>query len=221
MIIIQSLLVNGLRHRPRLFQKENFFCTFIKKIFLILIVCFFAQLCLQVQAYNNFNEDVPTFKLNVSQEQFLPPAMYGTWSIVATVLKSDAPPGAYAPYSNELWTLTRENNEIMLKNIVSNAAAKINVDKVEGNTATFHHIANAKHMRMKIIETPTVTVNLDSLKGMSRQEVIFYDKKGKPRFTYHLEMKIEGSRLADSRVTFKNPFENPPRFEIAPLQFQD
>lgn len=166
-------------------------------------------------------EDLPTFQLHASQSQYLPPAMYGTWSIHATVLKSNAPPWLHAPAATELWTLAKEGDEITLKNIVTNASASIQVDKVEGDTATFHHVANAPTRRIQVVETPTVTVDGDHLSGINRQSVILFDRKGNISATYDLEIRIEGTRLAGAKVTFGNSEEPPLEFEVAPIQFQD
>lgn len=166
-------------------------------------------------------DDAPTFQLNLVQQQFLPPAMYGTWNIKATVLKSDAPPWQYLPEASEIWTLGREQDVVTLHNVITNATATVAVDKAEGNTATFHHEASDARQRIKIRETPTITVNGNQLSGINRQQITFY-RKGQPRATYYLEIQVEGTRLAGATAAFRHPEEMPdPVLEIAPLQFED
>lgn len=166
-------------------------------------------------------DNAPTFKLNVIQSHYLPPAMYGTWSITTTVLRSTAPPGSYMPLGSEIWSLGQEQGDVILKNLATHAVTSVHVDQISGNTATFHHTADSPSQNLKILETPTITVTGNTLTGINRQEVTFYRNK-KPVATYVLEIQVEGSRLAGAQVLFENPAgEHSPQFEVAPLHFKD
>jgi hypothetical protein len=162
----------------------------------------------------------PTFQLNATETRYLPPAMYGTWSITATVLHTTAPRWLYAPASSELWTLGREGGFVTLKNLVTKAIATVQVDHAEGDTAIFHHIAHVPSRKLRVIETPTITVKGDRLTGINRQVVIF-ERKNKPPVSYIMEISLTGSRLSGAPVTFGNLGMPPPSFEIEPLRVQD
>jgi hypothetical protein len=168
-----------------------------------------------------------TFKLNASESKFLPPAMYGTWSIEATVISSTAPNGLYMPRTHEIWALDRDDAVITLKNMSNNASATIEVDQVSGNTATFHHEASGQsgyymmQQKIKIRETPTLTVDGDRMSGTNNQLVKLYNHRGQLTATYTAVIQVEGTRLAGAKVTFGNVYEPKPEFEVAPLQFRD
>ncbi len=161
-----------------------------------------------------------TFKLNATKTLNLPPAMYGLWSIMARVVKSTAPIGIYSPDASEIWDLYKENDQIYLKNVVTNAIANIHVDQVQGDTATFHHSASTDDERMTVIETPTITVLGNKLNGINRQEIRLF-RRGKLMAVYHLEVQLQGSRLAGSKVLFKDPDFITPDFEVEPLRFEN
>jgi hypothetical protein len=190
------------------------------------IISVFGLLCMLVPVWSQEVQDLPqpempTFKLNVIRDQYLPPAMYGTWSITATVLRSDAPTWLHSPGSHEIWSLAKINDEIILKNEANNAVTSIEVDRVEGNTATFHHEAKVPSRKIRIIETPTVTVDGDYLSGINRQNIIVQDRQGKVMQTYHLEIRLEGTRLTGANVVFKDTETIRPKFEVAPMQFEE
>ena len=146
--------------------------------------------------------------------------MYGTWSIRATVINTDAPPGYYTLRSDEVWTLEKENKDVTLRNVVTAAVTSVNVDNVEGNTATFHHEASARAERMKVMEVPTITVSGDTITGINRQLVTLYNGNGSVSQVFHLDIHIDGTRLAGAKVLFHDPDDTPKSFEVAPLEYK-
>ena len=158
---------------------------------------------------------VTTLKGQISETLFLPQAMYGTWSIRATVVQSDAPLGEFQSVTNEIWTLARENDKVTIENIVTNAKASIHVEKVEDNIATFHHESESSDGSFAIYETPTVAVRKDSLIGSNDQVYVFY-RNGREVERYHLKVNITGSRLAKQTRKFGPELE--PNIEVEPLQ---
>ncbi len=200
----------------RYFSYKNGFVRSIFAFFL-LYATFFPVMA---QEEGAIDFDTPTFKLNVVEKRFLPPAMYGTWDIEATVLKSTAPPWLYMPSSSEVWTLQRDNGQVTLTNVVTNATASIEVDKVENDTATFHHVANVPDRNMKILEAPTLTVKGNHLDGVNRQQLSIIED-GKIRAVYHIDVQIKGTRLTGAQLKFRDPEDMPGTFEVAPLQFED
>ncbi len=166
-------------------------------------------------------DDGPVFKINVSTTRFLPPAMYGTWNITTMVLKSTAPAWLYTPAGSEIWALGKDNNEVTLTNMITNAVATINVDNVMGDTATFHHLASDASHQFSVLEVPTITVHGDQLTGINHQKLMLY-RHGKLEKTYYLDIQLVGNRLTGAKVTFGNP-DAPTHhdFEVAPVQFED
>jgi len=185
-----------------------------KKLFILGI---FATAFLSLSLAHAAN-DPPVIKVEVNESKYLPPEMYGTWSIKATILSTDAPADMYSPEGTELWTLGEDHGVVFIKNIITNAQASITVDQVEGNTATFHHLAQIPSREMKIMEIPTVTVEGDKLSGINQQRVVFF-RRGKKIADYSLKIKVEGTRLAGGQVTFGAP-QAEPDIEIAPIEVQ-
>ena len=156
----------------------------------------------------------PNLKGQINEVLFLPPEMYGTWSIRAVVVQSDAPINEFQPVSQEIWTLERSGNDVTIENVVTNAKASVHVDKVQDNIATFHHDSAASDGSMSISETPTVAVRKDSLIGSNDQVYVFY-QGGREVRRYHLKVNVTGTRLA--KQTQQIAPEVKPNFEILPL----
>jgi len=187
--------------------------------FVVLIFAILALFCTQSPV--GAQEAGRVLKATISQSQNLPPAMYGTWSIQATVTATTAPPWLFTPSTSEVWTLVKDNGVVVLKNVSTQASASIHVDKVQGNTATFHHEARIPSRRMRIIETPTVTVSSNSLTGVNRQTLFFY-RDDKLAETYTLDIQIQGTRLSGAAVQFGDADDRPaPKFQVEPMRFQN
>lgn len=195
----------------------------LKYLFIGLAMTAMLALSVRIKAQEPVWEEMntPTFKLNASKIEHLPPAMYGTWGINARLIRTTAPPGMIAPETYEMWTLDKTADAVTLKNIVSNATTSIHIDKVEGNTATFHHTATSASKKFKLVEVPTVTVEGDRLSGVNRQKVFFYDPQGRVKRSYEADIAVEGTRLSGPKFTFRDPVEHPPDFEVAPIQFEN
>lgn len=157
----------------------------------------------------------PNLKGQINEVLFLPPEMYGTWSIRAVVVQSDAPINEFQPVSQEIWTLERSGNNVTIENVVTNAKASVHVDKVQDNIATFHHDSTASDGSMSISETPTVAVRKDALIGSNDQVYVFY-RGGREVNRYHLKVNVTGTRLA--KQTRQIAPEVKPNFEILPMQ---
>ena len=177
---------------------------------------------IQMPAWDNSQEPSvsspqdETYQAGVSVTKFLPPEMYGVWSIQAHVLETDNP--ALAAVSTEIWALARDRNTVTIQNVVNQAQATIHVDKVQGNTATFHRAYKSPDERFEIIETPTVTVDGNFLTGQNIQ-VYRYFRNGKITLEHHVKAEIHGTRLANQSYRFKQP-QTPPDFDVPDIKIQ-
>lgn len=155
-------------------------------------------------------------KLSVTESYVLPPEMYGQWSVVATLVKTNLP-GRYQQRVYDIWQLQEAGNQVSLSNPNTGAYATITVDQVQGNTATFHHRVVMKAGRKFLVERPTVTVVGDTLRGTTTHTYIHTSRNGQVEKVYHALFKIDAARLSQARAEFANP--NPaPDFQIEDIQ---
>jgi hypothetical protein len=161
--------------------------------------------------------DKSVFQLGVSTTQYLPPPMYGTWQVRATLVSSSNP-AYFPPSSQDIWTLAQEGQTVTLSNPSTGAFATIAVNEVDGNRATFTHRADAGRNHT-IEENPSVTVDKDQLFGQTRNRLII-KRKGQVVQAYTAVYKISAVRIGGSRVQFGQPAlpTDYPEFDIAPIQ---
>lgn len=143
-------------------------------------------------------------KLSVTESFVLPPDMYGQWSVVATLVKTNLP-GQQKRRVYDIWQLSEAGNQVSLSNPNTGAFATITVDDVEGNTASFHHRVVMKPGRQFLVERPTVTVVGDRMRGTTTHTYVHTSRNGQVERVYHALFKIEAARLAQNRVEFANP----------------
>ncbi len=147
---------------------------------------------------------------SVSKTLYLPPAMYGQWTVTGIVKETNI--SDLVPVANDLWVLQRQGDEVTITNPVNGASASIQVDAVEGNTATFHRSGqSAKAIRS---ETVTLTVNGDTLYGrnMRKEEII---RKGQVVKVNYALFELQGTRIGGARAVFRpQSVEDGPDIEI-------
>jgi hypothetical protein len=136
--------------------------------------------------------------VTVSKTLYLPPAMYGQWSVTGIVKETNIT--GLVPVANDLWVLQRQGDEVTITNPVNGASASIQVDAVEGNTATFHRSGQSN--RINRSETVTLTVNGDTLFGrnMRREEII---RKGQVVKVNYALFELQGTRIGGARTVFR------------------
>jgi hypothetical protein len=142
---------------------------------------------------------IQPLEATISTTNFLPPAMYGQWSVVATLMESNTP-NFFTPQVTEIWVLEQSGNSVTISNPANGASATINIDKVKGNTATFHRMQYSRPER-RILESPTVTVDGDLMVGttLNALEVV---KNGKVVQGYYSKYSLKAERLGGARVKF-------------------
>jgi hypothetical protein len=158
------------------------------------------------------------FQLGVSTTQHLPPPMYGTWQVTATLVQTNNPQ-MFPPQSQDIWTLAQDGQMVTLSNPSTGASATVNVENVTGPTATFRHVVQAGRHR-QFQEMPTITVNGDTLTGVTRNQIVVSNKAPQPPTLYQAQYALSAHRIGGARVEFTPMLERtPPReFVIEPLQ---
>jgi hypothetical protein len=152
------------------------------------------------------------FVLGISTTQTLPNAMYGQWSMTATLLDASAP-DYFVPLIHDIWHLDQQGQHVVISNPVTGASAAITVDQVEGATASFHHVVS-DNPKQQFSEHPTVKVTANSLSGTTHTQVLWLNKGQVTKrlsATYHLE----GQRIGGPSVRFgQERSQESPLFEI-------
>lgn len=136
--------------------------------------------------------------------------MYGYWSVTGTLLESNAPT-AFKKVMHNIWVLEQVNDVVVISNPLSGASASLNVEKVEGQTATFHHTVVSKTGRV-FFEMPTVTVDGDLLYGVTVNE-FRYLNNGKVGQPYYAKYRLEARRIGGEKIRFQQERAEP-QFEI-------
>lgn len=155
--------------------------------------------------------------ITISKTLYLPPAMYGQWSVVGNLLEANA--DFFNPTVNDIWVLQREGDQVVVENPANGAKAAINVDRVDGATAVFHRTVPAGRNKI-YLENPTITVTGDNLVGHSVNRVR-YMKDGKVTREYYAVYRLQAQRISGARVQFRpESTAGGPDIEIEDVQRQ-
>jgi hypothetical protein len=149
-----------------------------------------------VKADSPVKADKP-FQLSVSESRFLPPDMYGQWSVRATLIRTNMPVEDISEVVYDIWLLENVGDTVSISNPATGAQASISVDEVNGNTAKFHR--KVVSPGRVFIEQPTVTVDGDVMLGRTVHRYIRIKNSGKT-LTWFAEFDIRAERLHDGRV---------------------
>lgn len=155
------------------------------------------------------------FKLRATESYTLPKDMYGQWTVIATLMKTNMPQNI-SQRVYDVWELNQSSDKVSLSNPNTGAFATITVDQVEGNTATFHHRVVMKPGRQYLVERPTVSVNGNQMAGTTTHTYVLTDRNGQVKKVYTALFKINAQRLGKSRVAFGQM--NSPDLEIEDIQ---
>lgn len=153
---------------------------------------------------------------SITKSRFLPKDMYGRWSVTATLIRTNLP----QPLTNvvhDIWNLTKDGEMVFISNPVSGAEASISVDKVVGQTATFHHQVVIRPGKEVMIEQPTVTVAGSRLFGKT-QHTFLKIRDGQVVRRYIALFDIEAKRLGEDTARLQPEQSGPLEFEIADIQ---
>lgn len=151
---------------------------------------------------------------SVSKTLYLPPAMYGQWTVTGTVRETNI--SNLVPMATDIWVLQREGDAVTITNPSNGASAAVNVEKVEGNTATFQR--SGQSGRMLRSETVTLTVNGDQLYGrnLRREEVT---KNGRVVKVNYALFELQGVRISGASALFRpEAMDSGPDIEIEEMR---
>lgn len=154
--------------------------------------------------------------VTVTKSLFLPPEMYGHWSVSGFLEETNAP-DFFNPTVHDIWILDRTEDQVILSNPATGASASVQVDKVHGNTATFHRMVTVDQKKL-FYEMPTITVAGDTLSGITFNK---YQRvrNGQVVRSYFAKYRLEARRVGDSRTKFKSEEEQENLdFEVEDIQ---
>jgi hypothetical protein len=150
----------------------------------------------------------------VSKTLYLPPALYGQWSVTGTLLETNVP-DTY-PVSNNIWILERIEDRVFISNPENGASASIDVKAAQGNTATF--LKRNELGRVVVSETVTLTVEGDHFSGQNRSKREYF-KEGKLTKTQYALFRLNGTRISGARTRFRpEAVEEGPDLQIEDVQ---
>lgn len=138
--------------------------------------------------------------VTVTKSLYLPPAMYGHWNIIGTLIRTNAPE-SFGHSASDLWALERQGDQVTVTNLVNGASAAVNVDQVQGDTATFHRMLPLKR-NVIFRESPTITVQGDKLHGTSLHQRLYYRNGKLVREEYGL-YELQATRINQARTQFR------------------
>lgn len=139
-----------------------------------------------------FDPSKPVLSGGVSESQYLPDEMYGTWQIAATLISSSAP-SYFKPRNYAIWILQQMGDRIQLANPDTGSYTFITVNEVVNNTATFTCIS-IPDQNTQITERVTITVNGDKFSGNNVYYIQFF-RKNKPPQVFQALFTITAERI--------------------------
>jgi hypothetical protein len=142
--------------------------------------------------------------VTVSKTLYLPPEMYGQWSVNGTLMETNAQE-YFSVTVNDIWILDRSGDQVVVSNPATGASAAVNVDRVEGESATFHREGLVGKNR-SFQEIPTIAVHGDTLTGQSINKIIFL-KNGAPVREFYAVYQLQAQRIAGARTRFQPEHE--------------
>lgn len=149
------------------------------------------------------NEPKP-LSVTVSKTLYLPPEMYGQWSVSGTLRETNAQE-YFSATVNDIWILDRSGDQVVVSNPATGASAAVSVDRVEGESATFHREGLVGKNR-SFQEIPTIAVHGDTLTGQSINKIIFL-KNGVPVREFYAVYQLQAQRIAGARTRFQPEHE--------------
>jgi hypothetical protein len=120
------------------------------------------------------NDTRPILTGRVAEEQYLPPALYGTWLVSQTLISTNTP-NIFRRKTSDIWILQQVDDKVSLSNPNTGAQTFVTVNTIKDNTATFSYSTTVK---AKIhVEKPTITVKGDKFTGSNIYRIMSYKKK--------------------------------------------
>ena len=130
----------------------------------------------------------------------VPSGFFGTWRVIAARINTTNTQ-MFAPYSAEIWNLSKSGDVITLENPVSGAQASITVKDATESTFTFQRVTGDGSE--KVTETAALTLIGDSFSGYDTMSVKYY-KNGKLLKEENVKYKLKAEKIGgeDIRMIF-------------------
>lgn len=202
------------RKNHRWYGLTRFFKIQLALMSLIVFSCHLMAYAQPTESGGDAPSAPPMLRAGVSKSLYLPDDMYGYWSVTGTLLETNAP-GSFNQILHDIWVLEEVGDEVRISNPVTGASASVNVEKVEGNTATFHRTFVSRGGRV-FFEMPTVTVFGDILNGSTINQFRFL-KNGKVSQSYYAKYRLDARRIGGEKIRFQQ-HRAEPRIQIDEIQ---
>lgn len=152
---------------------------------------------------------------SVSKVRYLPREIFGQWSLVGHLLRTDDP-RTFSPTMSEIWLLEKHGDQLVIINPNTGGSASIAVEKVEGKTAFLSREIQVGR-RQSIQENFTIRVSGDWLMGESVHKVRTLRNGQIVREIYGL-YRIEAKRINSGSVQFRPEASDGPDIEIEEIR---
>ena len=133
----------------------------------------------------------------VSMTDRVPDGFFGNWKVMA-VRSETSNFDLFAPYSVEIWNLTKQNDVITLTNPVSGASASITVKDATTDTFTFQRTTRDKNET--VIETAKLILQGENFIGCDTMEVRYY-RDGNLVKTEKVAYKLKAYKISGNSVS--------------------
>ena len=161
----------------------------MRKLFVILTLLFS---CLFVPQFANSM----VIEGGVSVTDRVPAGFFGAWNVMAVRINTTNEQ-MFAPYSVEMWNLSKSGDVITLENPVSGASASISVKDATDNTFTFQRITGDSSE--KVTETATLTLSGDNFYGYDTMSVKYY-KNGSVLKEETVKYKLKATKISGEDI---------------------
>ena len=167
----------------------------MKKIILVFsILLYFVNTTLASEIKPIYVSNVVRGSISMSDR--VPSGFFGSWKVVSVRSKTNNS-NMFAPYSVDVWNLSKENDVITLSNPVSGAKASILVSEVNGSTVMFEKVSYDTDE--KSVETPILTLEGDNFYGIDKIVVKTY-KDNQLVKEDSVEYKIKATKVSGAKI---------------------
>lgn len=140
--------------------------------------------------------ETTTLTGGISMTDRIAEGFFGSWKVMAVRVQTTREE-MFAPYSVEIWNLSKSNDVITLTNPISGASASITVKDAEGDTFTFQRVTGDR--AETVTETAKLTLNGNSFIGSDTMVVRYY-KNGYTVRTENVEYKIKAYKISGNSI---------------------
>lgn len=144
----------------------------------------------------NYSEPM-TISGGVSMTDRVPKGFFGSWKVMAVRIQTTNM-DMFAPYSVEIWNLSKEDDVITLTNPISGASASIKVKDATTDTFTFQRVTGDN--KETVTETAKLTLNGDSFIGCDTMVVRYY-KNGNNVKTENVAYKLKAYKISGTSIS--------------------